>query len=98
MLRIRYTAGPIVACILGSGLLMGSGSDAHPVFAPFDDTQFAPITRFGPLITLTPVATGLTAPNKGVAAPGDREHLLRRGSSWRRLEGEPRRRREERPV
>ena len=53
----------------------GRSSLAHPVFAPFDETQFAPITRFGPLIALTPMTTGLTAPNKGVAAPGDREHL-----------------------
>ena len=49
---------------------------AHPIFAPFDtDPQFAPITHFGPLISLKPVATGLTAPNKGVAAPGDRDNL-----------------------
>jgi glucose/arabinose dehydrogenase len=48
---------------------------AHPIFAPFDNTQFAPIVRFGPLITLDTVVTGLTAPNKGVATPGDREHL-----------------------
>jgi glucose/arabinose dehydrogenase len=75
MLRIRFTARPIAACLLGGGLLLASGGYAHPVFAPFDDTQFAPITRFGPLITLTTIATGLTAPNKGVTAPGDREHL-----------------------
>ena len=48
---------------------------AHPVFAPFDNTQFAPILRFGPLISLDTVVTGLTAPNKGVAAHGDRENL-----------------------
>ena len=59
---------------------------AHPVFAPFDDTQFAPITNFGPTISLAPVATGLTAPNKGVAAPGDREHLYvvdQMGIAWK---------------
>jgi glucose/arabinose dehydrogenase len=75
MLHIRFTGGPIVACLLGGGLLLGFGSHAHPVFAPFDDTQFAPITRFGPLITVETTTTGLTAPNKGVTAPGDREHL-----------------------
>jgi glucose/arabinose dehydrogenase len=75
MLRISFTARSMVACLLGGGLLVASGGYAHPVFAPFDDTQFAPITRFGPLITLTTIATGLTAPNKGVIAPGDREHL-----------------------
>lgn len=66
---------PAIVCMLSSGLMLASGVRAHPVFAPFDGTQFAPITRFGPLITLTAVATGLTAPNKGVVAPGDREHL-----------------------
>jgi glucose/arabinose dehydrogenase len=86
MLRIRYTADVLAACALLGGLLVGSGSDAHPVFAPFDDTQFAPITRFGPLITLAPVATQLTAPNKGVAAPGDGEHLYvvdQAGAAWK---------------
>jgi glucose/arabinose dehydrogenase len=59
---------------------------AHPVFAPFDATQFAPITRFGPTISLAPVATGLTAPNKGVAAPGDRDNLYvvdQNGVAWK---------------
>src|SRR5688500_9405569 len=61
-------------------------SIAHPVFAPFDSTQFAPITRFGPTIALKPIATGLTAPNKGVAAPGDRDHLYvvdQQGIAWK---------------
>jgi glucose/arabinose dehydrogenase len=86
MLRIQFTSGPSVACVLGVGLLLASGSDSHPVFGPFDETQFAPITRFGPLITLTPVATELTAPNKGIAAPGDREHLYvvdQTGVAWK---------------
>jgi glucose/arabinose dehydrogenase len=59
---------------------------AHPLFAPFDATQFAPITRFGPLISLQPTATGLTAPNKGMAAPGDRNHLYvvdQMGVAWK---------------
>ena len=86
MLRTRLTAGPVVACLLGSGLMLASGIHAHPVFAPFDDTQFAPITRFGPLITLATIATGLTAPNKGVTAPADREHLYvvdQTGTAWK---------------
>lgn len=59
---------------------------AHPIFAPFDTTQFAPITHFGPTISLKPVATGLTAPNKGVVAPGDRDHLYvvdQNGIAWK---------------
>jgi glucose/arabinose dehydrogenase len=59
---------------------------AHPVFAPFDATQFAAITNFGPTISLAPVVTGLTAPNKGVAAPGDRDHLYvvdQMGVAWK---------------
>jgi glucose/arabinose dehydrogenase len=74
------------ACLLGGSSLLATVGLAHPVFAPFDDTQFAPITRFGPLISLTPIATGLTAPNKGVAAPGDHDHLYvvdQPGVAWR---------------
>jgi glucose/arabinose dehydrogenase len=84
MQRSRLTAGPVVACVLGA--LVAPGVHAHPVFAPFDETQFAPITHFGPLITLTTVATGLTAPNRGVTAPGDREHLYvvdQNGTAWK---------------
>ena len=57
-----------------------------PVFAPFDKTQFAPITRSGALITLEPVAKGLISPVKGVAAPGDAQHLYivdQPGKIWR---------------
>jgi glucose/arabinose dehydrogenase len=64
--------------LAAAGLLCGGSflvAHAHPVFAPFDDTQFAPILHFGPLISLTTIATGLVAPNRGVAAPGDNEHL-----------------------
>src|ERR671912_2016932 len=63
------------ALALLAAATFSSSLRAHPVFAPFDNTQFAPILRFGPLISLDTVVTGLTAPNKGVAAPGDREHL-----------------------
>ncbi|HEU4430759.1 MAG TPA: PQQ-dependent sugar dehydrogenase, partial [Myxococcota bacterium] len=48
---------------------------AHPPFDPFDETVFAPIERFGPLIALEPVASGLVAPNKGVVAPGEPARL-----------------------
>jgi glucose/arabinose dehydrogenase len=63
------------ASMLGGSTLLCVVGHAHSVYEPFDDTQFAPIVRFGPLISLTTIATGLVAPNKGVAAPGDRNHL-----------------------
>jgi glucose/arabinose dehydrogenase len=65
----------VVALALIAGGTFSASIRAHPVFAPFDNTQFAPILRFGPLISLDTLVTGLTAPNKGVTAPGDREHL-----------------------
>src|SRR5262245_46834742 len=43
---------------------------AHPPFAPYDNTRFAPITQFGPSIGIEVAASGLTAPLKGVTAPG----------------------------
>lgn len=48
---------------------------AHPPFAPYDDTRFAPITRFGPSIGIEVAAEGLTAPLKGVVAPGQPNRL-----------------------
>jgi glucose/arabinose dehydrogenase len=82
---IRIT-GHAAACLLACGALLANVGSAHPVFAPFDETQFAPITRFGPLVSLMPITTGLTAPNKGVAAPGDRDHLYvvdQPGVAWK---------------
>ena len=73
MSNTRLFAAGLLAFVAAASL--SSSLRAHPLFAPFDDTQFAPILRFGPLISLDTVVTGLTAPNKGVAAPGDREHL-----------------------
>ena len=63
------------AVALLTGATLSVNVSAHPIFDAFDNTQFAPIVRFGPLIALEPIADGLTAPNKGVAAPGDRDHL-----------------------
>ncbi len=59
---------------------------AHPVFAPYDKTAFAPITRSGALITLEPIAKGLVSPVKGVAAPGEPNNLYvvdQPGKIWR---------------
>lgn len=49
---------------------------AHAPFAPFDDTRFAPITRFGPSIGIEVVASGMTSPLKGVTAPGQPNRLF----------------------
>jgi glucose/arabinose dehydrogenase len=56
-------------------LVTSSATRAHPPHAPFlnpfgKDTKFAPITRFGPKVSVELVADGMTAPLKGVAAPG----------------------------
>jgi glucose/arabinose dehydrogenase len=84
MANMRLLAASAAASI---GLtVFHAAPNAHPVFAPFDDTQFAPVLRFGPLISLDTVVTGLTAPNKGMAAPGDREHLYvvdQTGIAWK---------------
>ena len=64
------------AALLFLGLLLAtSATRAHPPHAPFlnpfgEDSKFAPITRFGPQISIELVADGMTAPLKGVAAPG----------------------------
>src|SRR5262245_37221192 len=58
---------------------------AHPPFAPFDDTRFAPSTKFGPAISVEVVAEGLVAPNKGVTAPGLPGYLFvvdQTGQAW----------------
>jgi glucose/arabinose dehydrogenase len=61
------------ACLLW--LLAPAAARAHPPHAPFlnpfgVDSKFAPITRFGPKISIELVADGMTAPLKGIAAPG----------------------------
>src|SRR5919108_1619308 len=48
---------------------------AHPPHAPFlnpfgEDSKFAPITSFGPKVSIQLVADRMTAPLKGVSAPG----------------------------
>ena len=56
-------------------LVASPAARAHPPHAPFlnpfgKDTKFGPITRFGPKVSIELVADGMTAPLKGVAAPG----------------------------
>jgi len=74
------------ASILLATVVLVTSTLAHPPFAPFDNTRFAPITRFGPAISVEPVAEGLVAPNKGVTAPGLPGYLFvvdQTGQVWR---------------
>jgi glucose/arabinose dehydrogenase len=50
--------------------VLATSTLAHPPFAPFDNTRFAPVTRIGPAISVEVVADTLVAPNKAVTAPG----------------------------
>ena len=65
------TAGSLVL----AAVISMPGAVAHPPDNPFDDTIFAPIQPGGPRIGLETVATGLTAPLKGVVAPGQPNRL-----------------------
>ena len=56
--------------LLAGGAVYAPSVLANPAWNPFDDTRFAPIEEMGESIGLETVATGLTAPLKGVAAPG----------------------------
>jgi glucose/arabinose dehydrogenase len=75
------------AILTAVGALALAGSAvAHPPSAPFDSTIFAPIQPGGYAVALEPVATGLTAPNKGVVAAGDLGALYvvdQPGTVWR---------------
>jgi glucose/arabinose dehydrogenase len=60
----------LLFALVGAFVTAGVAS-AHPPSAPFDNTIFAPIQPGGYTLGLETVATGLTAPNKAVVAPGD---------------------------
>ena len=60
----------VPALLLLASVVVPASTVAHPPFDPFDDTRFAPITRFGPAIGIEVVAENLTSPLKGVVAPG----------------------------
>ena len=64
-----------VASLAFAAVLAPAGTLAHPAWDPYDDTQFAPIERFGPKVGVEVVADGLTAPLKGVVAPGQPNRL-----------------------
>ena len=64
-------AGSLLVTALAAGSVLLPSAGGHPPNNPFDTTIFAPIQPGGFQVTLESVATGLTAPNKGVVAPGE---------------------------
>jgi glucose/arabinose dehydrogenase len=71
----RHSRSLFVGLAALCALIPAASTLAHPPHAPYDTTRFAPITRFGPSIGLQTLATGLTAPLKGVTAPGQPDLL-----------------------
>jgi hypothetical protein len=66
--------------VLLCALFASTGTRAHPPHAPFlnpfgEDTRFAPITSFKPSVSIEVVSSGMTAPLKGISAPGLPNHL-----------------------
>src|SRR5688500_3721361 len=51
----------VAACIIGAAAV----SIAHPPWAPYDDTRFAPILSFGPRIGIETVARAINDPITG---------------------------------
>jgi hypothetical protein len=85
-LRVRLLLSAFVAlCILAAAAVP---SVAHPPWNPYDNTRFAPITRFGPKIGVevvtramntelgVPIGDLLISPLKVVTAPGLPEHIF----------------------
>jgi glucose/arabinose dehydrogenase len=75
--RSLLSAAFVVLC----AMLAATATFAHPPWNPYDDTRFAPITRFGPSVGIEVVAKGdatntLTSPLKGVVAPGLPNHIF----------------------
>ena len=68
---MRQSFALLAAASLAAAVFAAPSAVAHPPSNPFDNTIFAPIQPGGFEITLEPVATGLTAPLKGVVAPGE---------------------------
>ena len=68
---VLATAGSLIL----AAVISTPSAVAHPPDNPFDDTIFAAIQPGGPRIKLETVAMGLTAPLKGVVAPGQPSRL-----------------------
>jgi len=67
----------VITCVVTVATLAA----AHPPWNPFDNTRFAPITRFGPSVGIEVVTKGdatnsLTSPLKAVAAPGLPDYIF----------------------
>jgi glucose/arabinose dehydrogenase len=84
MLRKGLTCFAIASWFIVGMVVSVPTGFAHPPWDPFDHTIFAPIKNFGPRIKVevlvtedsTPEALNLTAPLKGVTAPGHPNQLF----------------------
>src|SRR5687767_10999591 len=65
----------VVSALLAPLALISLPIAAHCPATAFDQTVFAPIHRGGTRIGLEAVASGMTAPLKGLVAPGERSRL-----------------------
>jgi glucose/arabinose dehydrogenase len=79
--RVRSLFALSASLVLLCALFASTATRAHPPHAPFlnpfgEDTRFAPITSFTPKISIEVVSQGMTAPLKGVSAPGLPNHLF----------------------
>ncbi len=73
----RIAIALLVPVLVGSAVAVShTTAFAHPPDDPFDDTIFAPIRPGGFEIDLELVASGLTAPLKAIAAPGQSGRLF----------------------
>ena len=75
--RSLFSVSLVLLCVI----IAAAPAFPHPPWAPYDDTRFAPITRFGPKVGIELVAIGdttntLTSPLKAVAAPGLPDHIF----------------------
>lgn len=72
---MRHPVVLLATALLAAAGLSVPSAVAHPPSNPFDSTIFAPIQPGGFQVKLEAVATGLTAPLKGVLAPGEEGRL-----------------------
>ena len=74
-MTIHSLSSHIATAFVAAAALISFPSAAHCPATAFDDTVFAPIHRGGTRIGLEAVANGMTAPLKGVVAPGEPSRL-----------------------
>ncbi len=83
-MRMRKLPSLAAAALMGAAIATPVLS--HPVYSPFDNTRFAPIEEFGPVLGLETIATGLVSPLKAVPAPGEPNNLYvvdQTGQIWK---------------